>query len=71
MRWYSIKENQPILSCCCTLVAIRNKQSNSIMLSLAEWDEGWKDWENKHDLEFDGIEVVYFCYPEPLPTVHI
>jgi hypothetical protein len=70
MKWYSVKDSQPILSCCCVLVAVRNKTSYSISLMLAEWDNGWKDWDHKEDIE-DGIfEVLYFCYPDPIPKAN-
>lgn len=70
MKWYSVKEHQPILSTCCILLAVRNKQSGSIFLMLAEWDNGWKDWENKECVEEYHLEVLYFCYPDPIPKAY-
>jgi hypothetical protein len=70
MKWYSVKEHQPILSCCCVLVAVRNKENNNISLWLAEWDDGWKDWEHKEDIECDIFKVMYFCYPDPIPKAY-
>lgn len=68
MKWYSVKEHQPILSCCCILVAVLI--SESIVLWLAEWDNGWKDWDNKEDIEDEYSKVLYFCYPDPIPKVY-
>jgi hypothetical protein len=70
MKWYSVKEHQPILSICCVLVAVRNKKTNNISLWLAEWDNGWKDWEHKEDIEDESLEVIYFCYPDPIPRAY-
>ncbi len=70
MKWYSVKEHQPILSCCCLLLAVRFKSTNDITLWLGEWDRGWKDWAHKEDIEDEGLEVVYFCYPDPIPRVY-
>ena len=70
MKWYSVREHQPLLSCCCVLVAVRNKQYDSISLWLAEWDRGWKDWDHKEEIENDNLEVLYFCYPDPIPKVY-
>ncbi len=70
MKWYSVKEHQPILSCCCVLLAVINIETNNISLWLGEWDNGWKDWEHKEDIEDDILEVLYFCYPDPIPKAY-
>lgn len=70
MKWHFVKEHQPILSYCCVLVAVHNKNSNYIYLCLAEWVNGWKDWDNKEAIEDDTFEVLYFCYPDPIPKAH-
>lgn len=70
MKWYSVNEHQPILSCCCVLVAVHFKGTGSISLWLAEWDMGWKDWENKEAIEDEDWEVLYFCYPDPIPKAY-
>jgi hypothetical protein len=70
MKWYSVKEHQPILSCCCVLLAMHCKSSGSISLFLAEWDNGWKDWEHKEEIEDDNWKALYFCYPDPIPKAY-
>lgn len=70
MKWYSTKDHQPILSCCCVLLAVLYKPSGNISLWLGEWDHGWKDWENKEDIEDNDWSVLYFCYPDPIPKVY-
>lgn len=67
MKWYSAKDYNPVLSICCVLLAVRNKNSNDISLWLGEWDYGWKDWEHKENIENENFEVIYFCYPDPVP----
>lgn len=70
MKWYFVKEHQPVLSICCVLLAVRNKESGNIFLCLGEWDNGWKDWECKEDIEDEVFEVLYFCYPDPIPKAY-
>jgi len=72
MKWYSVKEHQPVLSCCCILLAVYIPNTGNIYLTLGEWDRGWKDWENKDldiEKEFEHI-VLYFCYPDPIPKAY-
>ena len=46
MKWYFVKEHQPVLSICCVLLAVRDKESGNIFLCLGEWDSGsYRDWE--------------------------
>lgn len=68
MKWYSVKDHHPILSICYVLLAVHVPDTGGIYLTLGEWDNGWKDWENKIDIEreFDH-KVLYFCYPDPIP----
>jgi DNA-directed RNA polymerase alpha subunit len=72
MKWYSVKDHQPILSCCCILLAIYMQKRGEIYLTLGEWDNGWKDWEHKFDIEKElvGHKVLYFCYPDPIPKAY-
>lgn len=72
MKWYSIKEHQPILSCCCVLLAVQYQDTGSIYLTLGEWDDGWKEWGDKYDIEKElpGHKVLYFCYPDPIPKAY-
>ncbi len=71
MKWYSVKEHSPILSQCCMLLAVRIPETGRIFLSLGEWNDGWKDWEHKFDLEEEfNYKVLYFCYPEPIPKAY-
>jgi DNA-directed RNA polymerase alpha subunit len=51
-------------------VAVRNKNYDTISLWLAEWDNGWKDWDHKEDIEDGHLEVMYFCYPDPIPKAY-
>lgn len=69
MKWFSVKEHHPVLSICCLLLAVRVQETGGIYLTLGEWDCGWKDWEEKFDIEKNlvGHKVIYFCYPDPIP----
>lgn len=70
MKWHSVKDHQPVLSACCVLLAVQYYQSQRIYLQLGEWDDGWKDWDTQLDVEDVCCEVIYFCYPDPIPKVH-
>jgi hypothetical protein len=70
MKWYSVKEHTPLLTTCCVLLAVLSKQSGDILLMLGEWDNGWKDWEDKDAIEIYHREVLYFCYPDPIPKAY-
>ena len=70
MKWYSVKEHTPILSQCCVLLAVHNKRTGDISLSFGEWDDKWKDWKTKKPIETYHLEVLYFCYPDPIPKAY-
>jgi len=70
MKWYSTKEHTPLLSACCVLLAVYSKNSGNIYLELGEWNSGWKEWENKEDIENEIFKVTHFCYPDPIPEVY-
>jgi len=71
MKWYSVKEHQPILTTGCVLLAIFVPETGSIYLELGEWDHGWKDLDDKIDIEKEfGHKVLYFCYPDPIPKAY-
>jgi hypothetical protein len=74
MKWYSVKEHDPVLSICCVLLAARSKATGAIYLWLGEWDDedsSWKGWDDEEDIEetYD-VEVTHFCYPDPIPKVY-
>jgi len=70
MKWYSVKEHTPILTTCCVLLAVRNKQSDDIFLCLGEWNDGWRHWNATDPVEEIHLEVMYFCYPDPIPKAY-
>ncbi len=72
MKWYSVKEHSPILSICCVLLAVHVQDTGNIYLTLGKWDNGWKEWDDKYDIEkeFPGHKVLYFCYPDPIPKAY-
>lgn len=71
MKWYSVNEHQPILSICCVLLAVYVPDSGRIYLTLGEWNNGWKDWCDKFDIEIEfNHKVLYFCYPDPIPKAY-
>jgi hypothetical protein len=70
MKWYSVKEHQPILTNCCVLLAVHNKQTGNIFLQFGEWNNGWIDWEDKEAVDEYHKEVLYFCYPDPIPKAY-
>jgi len=72
MKWYSVNDHQPILSICCVLLAVHIQETGSIYLTLGEWDNGWKEWDGKYDIEKElpGHHVLYFCYPDPIPKAY-
>lgn len=70
MKWYSVKEHHPVLSICCVLLAVHVPDTGAIYLTLGEWDNGWKYWEDKESVEGYHQEVLYFCYPDPIPKAY-
>ncbi len=71
MKWYSISEYEPILADCCVLLAVRNKVDNSISLVLGSFNENeWINFEYGESIDDDYNEVIYFCYPDPIPKVY-
>ncbi len=74
MKWYSVKEHQPILSDCCMLLVVHEGDTGHIFLTLGEWDavcQSWRYWEDKCDIEGDNNDkVLYFCYPDPIPKAY-
>jgi hypothetical protein len=70
MKWYSVKEHQPILTTCCVLLAVLSKGCGNISLWLGKYDNGWKDWEHEDYIENENYKVLYFCYPDPIPKAY-
>ncbi len=71
MKWYSVKEHQPILTNCCILLAVFYPKSGNISLWLGQYDHGWKSWEDGEEIEKTyNTEVLYFCYPDPIPKAY-
>jgi len=72
MKWYSVKEHEPILSECWLCIIVRKKATNTFYLELGEynpWSKTWKDYQGKEIFD-DNLEVSYFCYPDPIPKAY-
>ncbi len=52
------------------MLAVLSKEYGSISLWLGEYDNGWKDWEHKENIEDANYKVLYFCYPDPIPKAY-
>lgn len=66
MRWYDVKKHEPVLTCCLALVRLKHIEDKNTYYVLAEYDNGWKDWELKCNLEDDDYFVTHFCIPDPI-----
>lgn len=70
MKWYSTKEHTPVLSGCLVILAVRDKNDNDVSLWMGEWRNGWWYFEEDDPINGDFFEVMYFCYPDPIPGVY-
>ena len=56
----------PVLVGSLTLVRVGSKKSRSCYFTLAEYDNGWVDWEDKEPIESDEFYITHFCIPDPI-----
>ena len=67
MKWHNIKTHHPIDFAVHLVRLEKTLCGYSVSyMSLAQFQDGWKDSKSNTDIEEDGYYVTHFCVPDPI-----